>query len=79
MHTTLTSRKTDVLTMAGFRARDTVLHNATNMKRADGMMEKKTCSKSMLKSNCWLFCSKSVPFWEENGILEQLTRCKYSR
>ena len=68
IHTTLTSRKMEALTTAGFRVRYTVLHNAGIIKRADGMIERNTCSKSTLKSNCLLFCSNSEPFGDEKGI-----------
>lgn len=45
------SWKTGAFTTIGFRDWDNVLHSDVTMNKADGMIEKKSCSNCMLKSN----------------------------
>lgn len=63
------SWKTGAFTTVGFLAWESVRHSDVTMNKADGMMEKNSCSNWTLKSKyCWFSWSKlSSPV--ENGIL----------
>ena len=76
--TILMSLKTGALTTVGFRAWEIVCHTDVRMNKADGMMEKNSCSKGTLKSNCsrLSFNNASPPIVK--GILIAQARCMLS-
>ena len=62
-------------TTVGFRAWENVCHTDVTMNKADGMMEKNSCSKGTLKSNCSRLSFNNASPPTVKGILIVQARC----
>lgn len=60
--------KTGALTTGGFRIWDSIRHDDAATKKADGMMEKNSCSNFMLKSKSSRLGSSRLPSPDMNTI-----------